>query len=171
MRLKGMVMEMLRRGDRQGLEKLVAEQPRAVGALQGRLWDVDPEIRDRAAQAIGTVAATHPELGTELLRRAMWALNDESATNGAPVLPAIGEIGANRPEIVAPFIGPMTAMLWDDGLRPGILRALCRIAEAAPELIEEVHDRLEVYENKGDSVQRALIGRLLKGSVGGVNGA
>ena len=136
MRLKGVVMEMLRRGDRQGLERLVGEQPRAVRTLQGRLWDVDPEIRDRAARALGAAAAAHPDLGTELLRRAMWALNDESATNGAPMLAAVGEIGHRCPELVAPFVGPMTAYLWDDSLRPGILCALCRIAEAAPELIE-----------------------------------
>jgi len=171
MRLKVMVMEMLRRGDRQGLDQLVAEQPRAARTLQGRLWDADPEIRDRAAQALGAAAAAHPELGKELLRRAMWALNDESATNGAPVLAAVGEIGRRCPELVAPFVGPVTALLWDDSLRPGILRALCRIAEAAPELIEEVHERLATYENTGDSRQRTLIGQLLKGSQGGVNGA
>jgi HEAT repeat protein len=171
MRLKEMVMEMLQRSDHRGLEELVVEQPRAIRYLQGRLWDSEERVRQNAAEALGAAAATHPELGTEILRRAMWALNDESATNGAPMLLAIGEIGGNCPDLVAPFVGPMTALLWDDSLRPGILRALCRIAEAAPELIEGVHDRLEAYENSGDSVQRTLIGRLLEGSVGGVNGA
>jgi HEAT repeat protein len=171
MRLKEMVMEMLQRSDRRGLEKLVVTEPRAIRYLQGRLWDSEERVRRNAAEALGSAAAAHPAIGTEILRRAMWALNDESAMNGAYMLPVIGEIGFSKPELVAPFVGPMTSYLWDDGLRPGILRALCRIAEAAPELIEDVHDRLEAYENSGDSVQRTLIGRLLKGSVGGVNGA
>ncbi len=71
----------------------MVENPRAIRFLQGRLWDPDDEIRSRAAEALGAAAAAHPELGRELLRRALWALNDESATNGAYMLPAIGEIG------------------------------------------------------------------------------
>jgi hypothetical protein len=161
MRLKEEVMEMLRKGDSEGLEQMVVETPAAVRFLQGRLWDADPEIRRGAAVALGAAAAAHPDIGRELLRRALWALNDESATNGAPMLLAIGEIGRRAPDLVAPFVGPMTAYLWDDGLRPGILDALCRIAAAAPELIDEVRDRLLVLEDTNQPGERAAIESLL----------
>jgi hypothetical protein len=161
MRLKEEVMDMLRQGDSEGLEHMVVETPAAVRFLQGRLWDADPEIRNRAAVALGAVAAAHPDLGRELLRRALWALNDESATNGGPMLPAIGEIGRRAPDLVAPFIGPMTAYLWDDGLRPGILEALCSIASTAPELIDEVRDRLLVFADTNQLGEQASIDRLL----------
>ena len=154
-------MELLRQGDSRGLEGMVVQNPTAVRFLQGRLWDSDPEIRRRAAKALGAAAAAHPDLGRELLRRALWALNDESATNGAPMLSAIGEIGRRSPELVAPFVGPMTAYLWDDGLRPGILDALRRIAEVAPELIEDVRDRLLALEDTKDPGERAVIESLL----------
>ena len=49
MRLKEEVMEMLRQGDSEGLERMVGENPAAIRFLQGRLWDADPEIRSRAA--------------------------------------------------------------------------------------------------------------------------
>ncbi len=161
MRLKEEVMEMLRQGDSEGLEHMVEGNPAAVRFLQGRLWDADPEIRNRAAIALGAAAAAHPDLGRELLRRALWALNDESATNGGPVLPAIGEIGRRAPEVVAPFVGPMTAYLWDHGLRPGILDALRRIAETAPELIAKVRDRLSAIEDSKNPGEQATIDSLL----------
>ena len=87
-------MELLRQGDSEGLERMVGENPAAIRFLQGRLWDLDPEIRSRAAIALGAAGAAHPDLGRELLRQALWALNDESATNGAYMTAAIGEIGA-----------------------------------------------------------------------------
>jgi len=161
MRLKEAVMELLRSGDTEGLERTVVEFPAAVRYLQGRLWDADPEIRSQAAIGLGAAAAAHPDLGRELLRRALWAINDESATNGANVLPAVGEIGRRAPELAAPFIGPMTAYLWDEGLRPGILKALCRIAEVAPEKIEAIRDRLLAIENLIDPGERADLNCLL----------
>jgi hypothetical protein len=160
MRLKERVMELLRHGDSEGLEELVGENPSAVRFLQGRLWDSDPEIRQRAAVALGAAAAAHPDLGREVLRRALWAINDESATNGSPMLAAVGEIGRRSPDLVAPFVGPMTAYLWDEGLKSGILNALCRIADVAPELIEEVRDRL-LAVNVDDTGERECLDYLL----------
>ncbi len=164
-------MEMLSRGDRQGLEQLVLEQPRSIRYLQGRLWDSEARVRRNAAEALGAAGATRPELGREILRRALWALNDESATNGAPMLPVIGEIGFRNPALVAPFVGPMTAYLWDDGLRPGILRALSRIAEAAPELLAAVREQLVVIEHTDDPGEQAILDRLLAVNREGANGA
>ncbi len=154
-------MEMLQRSDRQGLEELVVEQPRAIRYLQGRLWDSEERVRRNAAEALGAAAAARPELGREILRRALWALNDESAMNGAYMLPVIGEIGFRDPDLVAPFVGPMTSYLWDDGLRPGILRALCRISEAAPHLVMTVRDQLMTIEHTEDSGEQACLDHLL----------
>jgi hypothetical protein len=86
------------------------------------------------------------------------------------MLPAIGEIGRRSPDLVAPFVGPMSAYLWDDGLRPGILRALCRIAEVAPGLIEDVCDRLLALGDANDPEERILIEMLLAVNREGVNG-
>jgi hypothetical protein len=139
----------------------VTENPAAVRFLQGRLWDPDPQIRSRAATALGAAATAHPDLGRELLRRALWAINDESATNGGYMLPAVGEIGRRAPELVRPFVGPLTAYLWDEGLRSGILKALCQIAKAAPEQIEGIRDRLLAIENLKDAGERADLDYLL----------
>jgi hypothetical protein len=141
-----------------------------VRYLQGRLWDRDADVRSHAAAALGAAAAAHPELGREVLRRAMWALNDESATNGGPMLAAVGEIGRRSPDLVAPFVGPMTVYLWDEGLRPEILAALCRIADTAPHLIEEIRDRLLAIGDTTTNEERADLERLLAVSGESANG-
>jgi hypothetical protein len=164
MRLKEMVMEMLQHGDRRGLEELVSNEPRSVRHIQGRLWDTDAGVRRNAAEALGAAAAIHPDLGREILRRALWALNDESATNGAPMLAAIGEIGSRNPDLVAPFVAPMTSFLWDDGLRPGILGALQRIADAAPALVLTVREQLMEYRQIAEPEERVCLDRLLVGN-------
>ena len=101
MGLKGRVMELLRVGDEQALGALVAAEPRATRHLLGRLWDPDEVLRQRAARGIGAAAAAHPENGIDLTRRLMWALNDESATNGVYGIPALGQIGRRAPDLVA----------------------------------------------------------------------
>lgn len=131
-------MELLVAADTARLARLVGDEPRSVRHLLGRLWDPDDAVRAAAARGIGAAAAAHPELGRDILRRLLWALNDESATNGAPGIAAIGEIGARAPELAAPFVAPLASLAWDDGLRLEILRALTRIAEQAPELVAPV---------------------------------
>jgi hypothetical protein len=136
MGVKSMVRELLRTGESEQLVELVAHERRAVRPLLARLWDPDAGIRRRAAEAVGRAAALHPDLGLEIIRNLMWALNDESATNGVYGLPALGEIGFWSPKLIEPFVQPIASLSWDDGLRPAILKALARIGEAAPDLIE-----------------------------------
>ena len=136
MRLKDEVMELLRQGSESALAELVAADRRAVRLLMARLWDTDEVIRRRAARAIGRAAAVHADLGTSLIRRLMWALNDESATNGVHGLAALGEIGRQAPERLAPFLASLASMACDDGLRLELLRAFEAVAESSPDLVK-----------------------------------
>lgn len=155
-------MELLRAGDEQALGALAAAEPRAVRHLLGRLWDPDETLRRRSARAIGVAAASHREIGAELLRRLMWALNDESATNGLYGIPALAEIGFNDPELVRPFVAPLASLSWDEGLRPEIIRALTRIAEAIPEAVRPVCDLVAENVDLEDPSDRAAFARLLE---------
>ena len=155
-------MELLRAGDEQALGAFAAAEPRAVRHLLGRLWDPDETLRRRSARAIGVAAASHREIGADLLRRLMWALNDESATNGMYGIPALAEIGFNDPELVRPFVAPLASLSWDEGLRPEIIRALTRIAEAIPEVVRPVCDLVAENVDLEDSNDRAAFARLLE---------
>jgi len=129
-------MELLRTGDRQGLDALIAERPAAVRHVLGRLWDSDPVLRERAADAVGSVAVHHQELGLELMRRFAWALNDESASNGVNVIPAMAAIAIRAPKMAKPFVGQLVGALRDPGLSHEATRALEAIRRRRPELVE-----------------------------------
>lgn len=159
-------MDLLRVGDEQELGALAVREPRATRFLLGRLWDPDESLRQRAARALGKAARAHPEIGIDLIRRLMWALNDESATNGLYGIPAVAEIGFNHPELVAPFIAPLASLSWDDGLRLEIIRALTRIAEAAPEAVRPVCQLIAEYVDCEDPSERQAFERLLEESGG-----
>ncbi len=96
----------------------------------------------------------------------MWALNDESATNGLYGIPAVAEIGYNDAELVAPFIAPLASLSWDDGLRWEIMRALTRIAEAAPEAVRSVCTIVAEHVDFEDPGERQAFERLLEESGG-----
>ena len=166
MGLKGRVMELLRVGDEQALDTLVADEPRAIRFLVGRLWDPDVETRRRSARAIGVAAASHPEIGIEIMRQMMWALNDESAMNGLYGIPALAEIGVRCPELIAPFVAPLASLVWDDGMRLEILSALRRLAEAHPGLVRPVLPHVVDHVDNEDSAEREAFARLLEESGG-----
>lgn len=168
MGLKGRVMELLRVGDEQALGALATQDSGVSRFLLGRLWDPDEEIRRRAARALGKAAAAFPQIGINLTRRLMWALNDESATNGLYGIPAVAEIGLNDPELVAPFLAPLASLSWDAGLRMEIIRALTRIAEASPEAVRPVSEQVAEHVDFEDPDERRAFERLLE-KFGGID--
>jgi hypothetical protein len=139
------VRELLQQDREDALAELAVANPRVLRPLVGRLWDPDGEIRRRAARAVGRAAAAHPDRGAEVIRRLMWALNDESATNGVHAVPALGEIGRRAPGLMTPHIPALVSMARDEGLRSEILLALGAVAQAAPNLIAGELDRLATW--------------------------
>jgi hypothetical protein len=161
MGLKEQVMELVCMADHGELDALVRRDSRAVRHLLGRLWDPHAEHRQTAAAALAAAADEHPDIGADLARRLIWALNDESAMNGVYGLPALGEIGARAPLLFEAFVGPMASFMWDDGLRLEILRALTKIAAHHPQLIEPARGILEDFAETQDPEERALVAALL----------
>ena len=137
MGLNSEVRELLRQGREDAVAELVVADRRALRPLVGRLWDPDGEVRQRAARAVGHAASVHTDLGVEVIRRLMWTLNDESATNGVHAIPALGEIGRAAPDLIAPYVSALVSMSHDEGLRLELLQALTAIAGSAPQLVAD----------------------------------
>jgi hypothetical protein len=154
------IRKLLQEGQEEAVAEMAVANRRSLRPLMGRLWDPEEEIRDRAARAIGQAADAHPDLGLEILRQLVWALNDEAATNGIYGIPAIAEIGRRRPDVVAPFVGPLVSMSWDAGLRPELIRALTVIAEVSPDLVRPHLDRLEYWVDDSRPDEREAFLRL-----------
>lgn len=145
----------------------VAADRRIVRHLVSRLWDDDPAIRRAAARGLGEVAVHHPDLALEVIRRFIWALNDESATQGGPVLAALGEMGRRVPSLVEPFIGALAALSEDGGLREDLIAALGAIATTAPALVAPHYAALRKAADTSRPGERdalAALGCALEGS-------
>ena len=160
MGLREEVSALLRQGHEKALADLVASDRRALRPLMGRLWDPDADVRARAAGAIGLAAEHHTALGIEIIRRLMWALNDESATNGVYGIPALGAIGRRNPRLFEPFVGPLASMAWDDGLRLELMGALAAVAEADPSLVAPHMERLAQYVDGSNPEETGAMNRL-----------
>ena len=153
-------MTLLREQDVPGLARLVVEERRALRHLLGRLWDPEAGVRRAAARAVGIAAQGHADLGTEITRRLLWNLNDESATNGVNGIPALGEIGREAPDVFAPFVSPLMAFCEDAGLRVPILDALTRMAEEHPDIVREHVGYLRTHIPNTDEAAQAALARL-----------
>jgi hypothetical protein len=159
------IRALLQQGREDAVAELTTANPRALPPLMGRLWDPDAEIRRRAARVVGQTAAARPDLGVEIIRRLMWALNDESATNGVYGVPALGEIGRRAPEVLAPFVPSLVSMIHDSGLRLELLKALTATAESAPDLVAGHLGRLGAAIDAGRPEERQAF-RLLQAAAG-----
>jgi hypothetical protein len=142
MSLSKEIRELLQQGLEDAVADLATANPRALRPLVGRLWDPDGEIRLRAARAVGHAATARPDLGLEVIRRLMWALNDESGTHGVHGIPALGEIGRRAPDLIAPYVPALVSMAVDPALRLELLRTLTAIAESGPHIVVDHLDRL-----------------------------
>ena len=160
MGLNAEVRELLQQGREDAAAELAVADKRALRPLMGRLWDCDREIRQRAARAVGHAASVHSDLGLEIIRRLMWALNDESATNGIHAIPALGEIGRCAPDMIAPYVPALVSMSWDDGIRLELLHALTAIADSAPHLVAGHLSRLSGCVDDARPEEREAFRRL-----------
>jgi hypothetical protein len=166
MRLSEEIRVLLQQGRETELRERVLANARLVRPLLARLYDPDTEVRERAACVLGDAAAAHPGLGREVARRLIWALNDESATNGVYAVPALGQIGRRVPHLVAPHVPALARMAWDPGLRLAILEALTRVAQTSPGLVAPELEAIERHVDASRPGEEAAW-RRLKDTVGG----
>lgn len=119
-------------GNLDGMENLVAQEPRAIRYLLGMTYHSDDERRKVAATGIAMASLHHPKLIKAVVKRLIWAMNDESGTNALTAPGVLLAIASVRPEILLPAVPDMTRLASDDGLREGLADTLKVISEACP---------------------------------------
>lgn len=120
---------------------LAKSDRKALPVLVRLAFDKDTLAGRRAIKAMGLISRdlvrTDPEFLRETCRKLLWSLSDESGGIGWSAPELLGEIAAAEPNWFADII-PLIASVYDveeDVFRPGVLYALGRIAEKAPELV------------------------------------
>ena len=63
--------------------------------------------------------------------------------------------------MMAPFVAPLVSMAGDDGLRLELLKALGRVAEAAPGMVAGQIPRLEAVVDRSREEERDALRRLI----------
>lgn len=127
---------------------------RIVRYLVTRLYSGEETEKQRAVRALGALAADTSILdsrrATDLMRRFVWALNDESGAVPYGVPEAMGEVLAVRPDLQPAFLPILCALLTENDLRQtgpierGAIWAVGRVGPAAmrkaPEVVAALRD-------------------------------
>jgi hypothetical protein len=141
--------------DRPALLRVAQGAPaRTLRYLSGRLYSEDADIKWKAVRALGALAADpvllNEEKLTELLRRYLWSLNDESGAVPFGVPEAIGEILANRPSLQDVFLPLICAMTQEDevcqagAIERGVLWAIGRVGGPVLRFCPDVLPRIRI---------------------------
>jgi hypothetical protein len=132
MNLRARIEMAIRGQDSAAIETLVAENPRVLRHLTSMTYDTDDGVRAVAAHAIALAARHHPEQVSELVRRLIWAMNDESGTNSHTAPEVILAIALEKPDLLLPMMPDLARLTADDELRPVLLSAVRAVAERYP---------------------------------------
>jgi hypothetical protein len=114
------------------LEALVESEPRAIRYFAGMSYHEDPEIRKTAIRGVALAARYHPKLVQDIVRRLVWAMNDESATNALTAPEVLQAIADERPDLLLPVVPDLTRLAADPGLQEGLAKTLKTLASRCP---------------------------------------
>jgi hypothetical protein len=120
------------RGDLTEVERLVAADRRLVRTLLGMTYQADPARCAVAADGLALAARHHPELLTDVLRRLIWAMNDESGTNAMNAPLVIRRIAESEPRLLVGLVPDLLRLTADPVLRDELVAAVRRVAELLP---------------------------------------
>lgn len=140
---------------------------KTVSALLSLLCHRDEFIRWRAVSATGTVVATLADREMEsarvVMRRFMWALNDESGGIGWGIPESMGDIMARQASLAGEYHRILVSYLRPDGnyieyemLQRGVLWGVGRLAQKRPQLLKEAGPLLLPYLSSEDPSCRGL---------------
>jgi hypothetical protein len=139
--IKRTIQHALEQNDLEEIASLAQRNRRVISTLIRMAYDKETLAGWRAIQAIGRVAKALVKTDEEFLRvtmrKLLWSLSDESGGIGWSAPEILGEIVSAAPEKFSDII-PLIAEVYEVEervFRPGIVYALARIAEIAPERV------------------------------------
>jgi len=139
--IKRTIQQALEQNDLDAVVSLVQQHRRALSQLVRIAYDKETLAGWRAIKAIGRVAKalvnTDDEFLRVTIRKLLWSLSDESGGIGWAAPEILGEIVSADPGKFSDII-PLIAEVYEIEeivFRPGVIYAMMRIAETAPEMV------------------------------------
>jgi hypothetical protein len=130
--LRQRIREAAAQGDLAAIEAALADGPRAVRFLLALSYHHDARLREIAARGIGIASSYHPDLIGNVVRRLVWAMNDESGTNAETAPRVIEEISRVRPDLLLSSVPDLVRLSADLSLCDGLAQALLNVARECP---------------------------------------
>ncbi len=143
MNLRTHVREMVENGKLDEIDMLLGVEPRALRYLVSLTYRSEPEVRQVACQGVARAARYHPDLVQQVVRRLVWAMNDESGTNALTAPEVVKAIAEERPEILLPLVPDLVRLASDEGLKDGLADVLKTVTDSFPgEVGQGIQDSL-----------------------------
>ncbi|MEW6363995.1 MAG: DVU0298 family protein [Acidobacteriota bacterium] len=159
---KGRLRGLLAARDHPQLLAWAAGDPGVMGLLTSLLFEPDELIVWRAIEGLGKAAGLRAESDLEsvrdLLRRFIWAMNDESGSLIWRAPEAMGETLANVTALVGEYGTILASYLREEPFERGVHWAIARIAGLAPATIAESLNELVRSLSMADPYLRAHAG-------------
>jgi hypothetical protein len=155
----------LQERDGAGLSRWAQENRGAVRILLSHLVSDDPILPERAAEALGLIAAdlakTNPEKVREIIRRLLWSMNDEAGSLIIHAPQALAEILANVPELIGEY-ADLLFSFWDESpFQGGIIQAAARLSAVKPEALAGYLPHLNAALDSPDPITRKYAAQAL----------
>jgi len=152
MSLRVEVRELVDRGDLVAIENLIAANLRAVRHLLALTYHAEENVRTIAARGVALAGRHHPQLLTGIVRRLVWAMNDESGTNALTAPAVILAIAQEQPELLLPMVPDLVRLAGEEELSEGLSQALSTVSDACPGRVgSELQKSLNVRMRDGGS--------------------
>jgi hypothetical protein len=146
------------------LIEVAGTDPKIERNLMRLLYSPDVQFRNRAAEALGCVAASiavdRPASISKLLQRLFTAISDTAASSWG-AFEAIGEIIRHKLDLFAGYIPELYQFLGDETRKAITLRTLGNIARERPDLLRRYTLHFIPYLKDDDPAVRGYAARLL----------
>ena len=147
---------MLRSADFTALTELAAADQRVGEILLQFLYAPDDLLHWRALEGLGYVAGAQPGQVQKLITRLLWLLNEDSGSFGWGAAAALGEIGRGNLSLVQEIIPMFCGFLEEEFSRAPMLWGVGRLAEVAPDRLNEVMPVIVPFLTSTEPQVRAL---------------
>jgi cobyrinic acid a,c-diamide synthase len=114
------------------LARLLATEPRTVRYLLAATYQPELGLRRRASCALAEAGRHHPQIVQNVVRRLIWAMNDESGTNAAHAPEVLCAIAETVPELLLPVIPDLLRLAGEEQFHEGLANALRTVTERCP---------------------------------------
>jgi HEAT repeat protein len=140
MTLRKRIKELLEHNNMPELITLSEQAQGVFRVLISLAYDKNQLLCWRAIEALGIIsgeiARKEPERIRNLIGRLLWTIREESGGIGWSAPEMLGEIVRNAPDIFSDIAPIISSFYEEDMLKRGVIRALVRIGEIRPDLVQ-----------------------------------